>query len=254
MVPQSLAWGGGLSWEDPPRTVSGVITITLEPSGLLVWLEAIPPQWDPSPEVGSKPDWMAPLAEAGLTTGRLKEVAPIEYPLLTCDAKAAWEGPAESFPGLTVRYEAGAYRGKPVYFSNTIPPWQKPARMEVEQRGSRFRSLDSVRSPRRDRDALCIEDHELARAVTGDLSAGTPGMASSRSASSPQWRSTDSPRRSPTDRSWVACSSRTNTLFPWVGYLPAVSRPGPECPPGSEGLVRVISGVDHRVTTSSDTT
>ena len=78
MVPQSLALGGGLSWEDPPRTVSGMITITLEPSGRLVWFEAVPPQWDPSPEVGSKPDWTALLAEAGLTTGQLKEVAPIE--------------------------------------------------------------------------------------------------------------------------------------------------------------------------------
>src|SRR6185503_9946957 len=54
-------------------------------------------------------------------------VEPRTTPPFYADARAAWEGTWPKRPDLRVRLEAGALRGKPVYFE-AIFPWTPPVR------------------------------------------------------------------------------------------------------------------------------
>ena len=94
--------------------------------------EAVPPQLDTSTRDGSLPNWGALFAAAALDANRFKSVPPQWTPLVTSDARAAWEGTWPGHPELPLRVEAASYRGKPVYF-DLISPWTKPDRMQEEQ-------------------------------------------------------------------------------------------------------------------------
>jgi len=55
-------------------------------------------------------------------------VEPIWTPLLYADTRTAWTGVLPDRPDVAMRIEAGAYRGRPVYWS-LIGPWTRPGRM-----------------------------------------------------------------------------------------------------------------------------
>jgi hypothetical protein len=66
--------------------------------------------------------WAAPLfAAAGLDAARFTPTDPARTPPTTCDAQAAWAGAWGDGSDTTVRVEAGAYRGKPVWFRVELP-------------------------------------------------------------------------------------------------------------------------------------
>jgi hypothetical protein len=63
-----------------------------------------------------------------LTMANFKPVTPQWTPPDYADARAAWEGPHDARPEITIRVEAAAYRNRPVYFV-TLGPWNVPTRM-----------------------------------------------------------------------------------------------------------------------------
>lgn len=114
---------------DPPLLLSGMISVSLDPRGNLVELQAEPPEIEsssggaPSPA----PDWKTLFKEAGLDFSGFKPAEPQWRPPVYSDARAAWQGllPAPTY--YPVRVEAAAYRGKPTYFE-IIGAWSQPVR------------------------------------------------------------------------------------------------------------------------------
>ncbi len=119
---------GIISSDDPPPTLSGMMTVWLDPQGHLIGFHAIPPELDTSPATTKVVDW-SPLFElAGLDPSKLQPAEPQWSSLANSDTRAAWTG---TWPGSNrpLRVEAAAWRGKPVFF-NTIGDWTHPYRMQ----------------------------------------------------------------------------------------------------------------------------
>jgi predicted Ser/Thr protein kinase len=116
-----------------PATVSGMTTVLLDPRGHLLSLDVVPPQVDASPPSLAPIDWKPLFAAAGLDPGRFKETTPTWTPLFAVDARAAWTGTVAAQPGVQFRVEAGAWRGRPVFFK-IVAPWTRPERMQPFRR------------------------------------------------------------------------------------------------------------------------
>ena len=119
---------GIVTRNSPPTTLSEMIGVELDPQGRLINFEAIPPQkMDAGASVPSY-DWTLLFSEAGLNLSKFQKADPQWNPLAAFDTRAAWTG---AWPGSsrTLRVEAAALRGKPVYFS-LIGDWTKPDRVK----------------------------------------------------------------------------------------------------------------------------
>jgi len=123
-----LIEGGNVRQGDPPREVAGMTLLLLDARGRLVRFEAVPPQLEPETS-GSAPsiDWAPVLAETGVDPTTVAQVEPRWTPSVYADQRAAWTGRYRDMPGLPLRIEAAAWRGKPVSVRVT-PPWAKPER------------------------------------------------------------------------------------------------------------------------------
>jgi len=130
--------------DDPPLIVSGMSMVVIDPDGRLLRLMVVPPQVDPpspqggfggtgppAPQGGSderRPvDWKPMFDAAGLDIAAFAPAASEWSPAIYADSRTAWTGPLPNLPGQTLRVEAAAYRGKPVYFQQ-IAPWTVPSR------------------------------------------------------------------------------------------------------------------------------
>ena len=127
-----VSWlpGGRVYWSKPGIDVTDMAGVTYDMSGRLLRFYAIPPQLE-SDSTGppAAPDWTRLFAEARLDPGAFRPVTPRWTPLFHTDSRAAWEGTWAEQKDLTIRIEAAAYRGRPVWFE-VITPWTKPERME----------------------------------------------------------------------------------------------------------------------------
>lgn len=114
-----------VTYYDPPNTLSGCISMRLDPSGrireLLVATE--PAFYDapatgiaPIPKKPVSPDWAPVFKHAGLD---LKDFTPVQ-PQRVCpvfaDTTFAWEGVYPEKQDEKIRVEADGYLGKPVFF------------------------------------------------------------------------------------------------------------------------------------------
>jgi hypothetical protein len=122
------------SFDDPPPLVSGMVGLRLDPEGRLRQLEAVPPEHDVAQGPAVDLDWNVLLSEAGLDPAALKPVEPAWSPATYADKRSAWEGVYPQTPGVHLRIEAAAYRGRPVSF-RIIEPWSRPDRMETAAQG-----------------------------------------------------------------------------------------------------------------------
>ncbi len=115
----------------PPLEVSGMATVYLDPQGRLTSLAVDPPQQEEenAKAAPTVTDWSVLFDEAQIDFGTLTSVEPQWTPNNYCDERAAWEGRFSTQPDILIRFEAGAYRGTPTFFS-IINPWDKPWRME----------------------------------------------------------------------------------------------------------------------------
>jgi serine/threonine-protein kinase len=119
---------GAASVTDPPFTLPGMISITLEMDGRLRRFSAVPPEREP-PGTEAKPaDWSALFAAAALDMSKFQAVAPEWTPPFASDARAAWTGPYGGRPDLPLRIEAASFHGKPVYFQPVFP-WTRSTRL-----------------------------------------------------------------------------------------------------------------------------
>ena len=115
--------------DNPPNSISGMCQLFFDTKGNLRALLAVPPEFDPSTGAAPAPNWQQLFAAAGLDMSSFRPVASEWTPLVTSDARAAWEGTWPGHPELPLRVEAAAYRGLPVYFE-LISSWTEPARMK----------------------------------------------------------------------------------------------------------------------------
>jgi serine/threonine-protein kinase len=128
-----------ITWSNPPPVTPGTANVRLDTRGRLVELQVVPPARPDGSPTAAGTGWAAPLfAAAGLDPARFTPTDPARTPPTTCDAQAAWAGAWGVGSDTPVRVEAGAYRGKPIWFrvelpttgpeqptdpNKTIPPW-----------------------------------------------------------------------------------------------------------------------------------
>lgn len=147
MIPLDLqrsATPGIVTFTDPPTTQSGMLNLQLDTAGRLVYLQALPPQLEENPSPTKPVDWNQLFSAAGLDVSQFHPADPQWTSLASTDVRAAWTG---NWPGsgLPLRIEAGAWRGKPVFF-RMIGPWTRPERMRPfeETRGRKVGQLVEV--------------------------------------------------------------------------------------------------------------
>ena len=94
----------------------------------------MPPEQEENAAAAKPIDWTPLFGAAGLDPSQFQP-APSEWSsLANSDARAAWTG---NWPGSNrpLRIEAGAWRGKPVFF-RLIGPWTRPTRMHPDDGSS----------------------------------------------------------------------------------------------------------------------
>ena len=121
---------GIVQFDDPATTQSGMINLMLDTSGRLVDFQALPPEQEASPAPAKPVDWSPLFAAAGLDVSQFQSAAPEWSSLANSDMRTAWNG---KWPGSNrpLHVEAGALRGKPVFF-RLIGPWTRPTRMHPD--------------------------------------------------------------------------------------------------------------------------
>ncbi len=115
--------------DDPPNAVAGMTKIVLDVRGRLLEFNAVPPQVKDKTAQTGEVDWANLFAEAGLDIRNYRETKSLWTPPVFADASFAWEGSHVDHSEISVRIEAAAFQGKPVYF-HVVAPWDKPARQE----------------------------------------------------------------------------------------------------------------------------
>jgi eukaryotic-like serine/threonine-protein kinase len=141
--PRPLVPIGGtniVTQQNPPATRSEMVSLTLDRTGRLVSLLAVPLQVDSQQGLGeasaadAAADWTSLMAEAGLPRAQLLPAKPRWIPPVFAETRTAWEGAYPDRPDVPIRVEAAATRRKPVWFE-IVAPWTAP-RNEERQFGS----------------------------------------------------------------------------------------------------------------------
>ncbi|HTW59883.1 MAG TPA: serine/threonine-protein kinase [Terriglobales bacterium] len=135
---------GIVNRDDPAPTLSGMLSLELDPKGRLIYFQAIPPQEENAAGPATTYDWNGLFAEAGLDPAKFQKADPLWNSLAAPDTRAAWTG---TWPGTTrpLRVEASAWRGKPVFF-RLIGDWTKAGRMKApdDSTGKKASSILSI--------------------------------------------------------------------------------------------------------------
>lgn len=119
--------GGRVTWDDPPLSSPGMVSIRLSPSGQLRELVVVdedmlatkPTSGSPRAETADargEPDWNAGLRAADLDPAQLTRVEPQRIPQVFADHRAAWAGAYPESPDTHVRVEAAGLQGRIVAF------------------------------------------------------------------------------------------------------------------------------------------
>jgi serine/threonine-protein kinase len=162
--------------ENPPPVVPGMAGVHLSPTGQLLRFYAIPPRQSDAAPTHAEPEWGRWFDSTSIgfdITKELRPVSPEWSPPCACDRQAAWAGALPDRPDVSVRVEAAAYRGRPVYFE-ILPGWRQSA--PVERRPGFLLPLGfvlaagllllAIRNLRRGRGDLCGA-RRLALAILG---------------------------------------------------------------------------------------
>lgn len=123
---------------NPPMTVPGMRSVTVDSDGRLVDFWAVPPQLEAAPPSKSiavleATPWNRLLELAGLQLADFQLVTPQWTPREYADERVAWEGPLPGMPDLRLRIEGAAHRGHVVSFQ-MIHPWTRPQSVEETRR------------------------------------------------------------------------------------------------------------------------
>jgi len=112
---------------DPPADVPGMVELHLDPGGRLLGYLTVPPPFEEAAGPWPEPDWSRLFVEAALEPASVRPTASQWAAPVDSDRKAAWEGAYPGEGGLSVRIEAAAYHGRPVWFE-VLPPWTAESR------------------------------------------------------------------------------------------------------------------------------
>ncbi len=108
--------------DDPPLTTRGMLRLSVDGSGHLMALAAVPAPHDSTapPVVEANPALL--FALAGLDTAQFTPVAPEWTPPVYADQRLAWVGRVPGDTAIALRVEAAWQRGYPVFFY-LAHPW-----------------------------------------------------------------------------------------------------------------------------------
>jgi hypothetical protein len=114
---------GRIQQDDPPFDLPGMASVTVDASGRLRYLRAVPPQLD---TLATHPAfaWSALFDAAGLDTTGFRRVTPTVVPQEPYDQRAEWTATLAALPGVPLRISAAAYGGQPVSF-RILGPWDR---------------------------------------------------------------------------------------------------------------------------------
>ncbi len=116
-APLNITFGEArVTLTDPPATRSEAASVLLDPTGGLLWLEAVRPRLIEAENHRSPVDWSTLLTAAGLDPGALRPTEPELTPRIWWDTRAAWTGSLPGQDSRGVRVEAAALEGNPVFF------------------------------------------------------------------------------------------------------------------------------------------
>ncbi|HEY4364768.1 MAG TPA: serine/threonine-protein kinase [Bryobacteraceae bacterium] len=148
LVSQRYSDLGRITANDPPSTISGMIQISVDPSGRLIGFDAVPPQFEKGAEFPA-PDWAPLFAAAHFDLAKFTPAEPQWIPLAATDVRAAWTG---DYPGnvdphgatlLPIRVEAAAFHGRPVHFE-IVWPSTRPTRVVAPGQSSPGRQASDI--------------------------------------------------------------------------------------------------------------
>jgi hypothetical protein len=134
---------GSILPADPPVATAGMTEVVVDALGRLLAFQAVPPEAESGTDGPPHAvDWTPLFTAAALDPKTFAEVAPARTPPTFADDRRAWRG---TLPGTdtTIRVEAAAYRGRPVYF-RFVGPWTVASRDDHTTAGSRQESTLSV--------------------------------------------------------------------------------------------------------------
>jgi serine/threonine-protein kinase len=122
--------------DDPPADVPGMVELHLDPGGRLLGYLTVPPPFEEAAGPWPEPDWSRLFQEAELDPASVRPTASQWTAPVDSDRKAAWEAAYPGAAGDSVRIEAAAYHGRPVWFE-VLPTWTAESRRRVAQPASR---------------------------------------------------------------------------------------------------------------------
>lgn len=114
-----------ISRDDPPLTVPGMISVSLDTRGRLIGFVAVANQTIKKSAEPQAPDWTKLFAEAELDIKNFAPIEPQKILTVPADTQVAWQGTLADFPDIPIQIEAAALNGEPVYFS-IFNPWDRP--------------------------------------------------------------------------------------------------------------------------------
>ena len=90
----------GVTATDPPETVPGMRSLSLDPAGRLLRFGVVPPQIEKNVAAGAVPDWKVPFALAGLDLSQFTAAEPewMPDPPGVSDVRMAWAGVDPTVP------------------------------------------------------------------------------------------------------------------------------------------------------------
>jgi hypothetical protein len=112
LVPYDLT--SPVTTSDPPVITRGMVRIDLDTTGRLLILRAVPSL--KSAPLPAAPGWDSLFQAAGLDRSRFTEAQPAVLPRSYADEWKAWTGEFAEAPGVPIRIEAAAFRGRPTMF------------------------------------------------------------------------------------------------------------------------------------------
>ena len=111
---------------NPPMTTAGMTLVAVDATGRLSEFHAVPsPRSSDAPATPT--DWNKLFTAAGLQFDQFAPAKPEITPPYYAEERRAWEGPLPDRPEHTIRVEAAATAGRPVYFV-LAGPWSQSAR------------------------------------------------------------------------------------------------------------------------------
>ncbi|HSV12707.1 MAG TPA: serine/threonine-protein kinase, partial [Tepidisphaeraceae bacterium] len=126
-MPPQHQFNVALQYDDPPLERSGMVRLQTDTDGKLLEFEAVPPEVEkPAPAVPPF-DWGKLFQAAALDMTQFEQADAQWTPLANWDQRAAWTG-TDASTGVSLRIEAAAWRGRPVFFK-IIGPWTAASRM-----------------------------------------------------------------------------------------------------------------------------